>query len=72
MHYGQLENSELGNDGGYYLAARRYKVFLRVLKRYFRSERSIRVKIFQHEERNFITPSDHEMSFLLYKILAEQ
>ena len=36
------------------MAARRYEIYLRVLK---------------HEKRNFVSPSDHRIFFLLYKIL---
>ena len=46
---------------GYYMAAPRYEISLRVLK-----------NIFQHEERNFVSPSDHVIFFLLYKILTIQ
>ena len=41
---------------GYYLAARRYEIYLRSL-----------VKYFQHEKRNFVSPSGHVMFYLLYK-----
>ena len=41
---------------GYYMAARRYEISLRVLK-YF----------FQHKKRNLVSPSDHVMFYLLYK-----
>ena len=41
---------------GYYMAARRYEISLRVLK-YF----------FQHKKRNFVSASDHVMFYLLYK-----
>ena len=41
---------------GYYMAARRYEISLRVLK-----------NIFQHENRNFVSPSGHVMFYLLYK-----
>ena len=40
----------------------------RVLKNIFKStERSERVNIFQHEKRNFGSPSGHVMFHLLYK-----
>ena len=42
---------------GYYMAARRYEIYPRVLK-----------KFFQHEKKNFVSPSDHVIFFLLYKI----
>ena len=38
------------------------------IEKYFMSERSERVKyFFQHEKRNFVSPSDHVMFCLLYK-----
>jgi len=38
------------------------------VEKYFTSERSERVKyFFKHERRNFISPSDHVMFYLLYK-----
>ena len=43
------------------MAARRYEISLRVLK-----------NIFQHEKRNFVSPSSHVIFFLLYKILTTQ
>ena len=45
------------------MAARRYEISLWVLK-------NIRERVkyfFQHEKRNFISPSDHVMFYLLYK-----
>ena len=39
---------------GYYMAAWRYEI-------------SLRVKYFQHEKRNFVSPSGHVMFYLLYK-----
>ena len=44
---------------GYYMAARRYEISLRVLKNmnFF----------FQHDKRNFVSPSGHVMFYLLYK-----
>ena len=42
---------------GYYMAAQRYEISLGVLK-----------NICQHEKRNFVSPSDHVIFFLLYKI----
>ena len=49
------------------MAARGYKVSLRVLNNInFMSERSERVKyFFHHEKRNFVSPSDHVMFYLL-------
>ena len=41
---------------GYYMAARRYEISLRVLK-----------NIFQHEKRNFVSPTGHVMFYLIYK-----
>ena len=52
---------------GYYMAARRYESFSSSVEKYFTSERSKRVKYFQHEKRNFVSPSDHVMLYLLYK-----
>ena len=50
------------------MAARRYEISFRVLKKYFTSERSEQVKyFFQHEERIFVSPSDHVIFYLLYK-----
>ena len=38
------------------------------VEKYFTSERSERVKyFFQREKRNFVSPSDHVMFYLLYK-----
>ena len=49
------------------MAARRYESFSSSVEKYFTSERSKRVKYFQHEKRNFVSPSDHVMLYLLYK-----
>ena len=50
------------------MAMWRYEISLRVLKNIFMSERSKQVKyFFQHEKRNFISPSNHAMFYLLYK-----
>ena len=43
------------------MAAERYDISPRVLK-----------NIFQHEKRNFVSPSDHVIFFLLYIILTIQ
>jgi len=48
--------------------ARRYEFYLRVLKKYLTSERSERVRYFQHEKIKFVSPSGHAMFCLLYKI----
>ena len=48
---------------GYYMAARRYEISLRVLKNIALT----REIFFQHEERNFVSPSGHVMFSLLYK-----
>ena len=48
---------------GYYMAARRYEISLQVLK-------NIRERVkyfFQHEKRNFVSPNDHVIFYLLYK-----
>ena len=44
------------------MAAWIYEISLRVFKKYFMSERSDRVKYFQHETRNFESPRGHEIS----------
>ena len=45
------------------MTARRYEISLRLLKKYFPSERSERVKyFFQHEKRNFVSPRGHIIS----------
>ena len=52
------------------MATRRYEISLRVassVEKYFTSERSERVKYFQHEKRNFVSLSGHVMFYLLYK-----
>ena len=47
------------------MTARRYEISLRLLKKYFTSERSERVKyFFQHEKRNFVSPSDHVIFYI--------
>ena len=48
------------------MAARRYEVSLReYAEEYFTSEHSARVK-YQHERKNFVSPSSHIMVYLLY------
>ena len=48
------------------MATRRYKIFV---EKYFMSERSERVKyFFQHEKRNFLSPSDHVLKNILFII----
>ena len=54
---------------GYYMAARGYEFYLRVLKKYLTSERSERVRYFQHEKIKFVSPSGHVIFCLLYKII---
>ena len=50
------------------MAARRYEISLRVVEKYFtHSLRSLMKYFFQHEKRNFVSPSDHVMFCLLYK-----
>ena len=44
------------------MAAWIYEISLRVFKKYFMSERSDRVKYFQHETRNFESPRGHKIS----------
>ena len=36
------------------------------VEKYFMSERSDLVNIFQHEKRNFVSPSGHVILYLLY------
>ena len=57
-------------NGGYYMAAQRYEICLRVLKNISRVSAGNEWNIFQHEKRNFVSPSDHVIFFLLYKILT--
>ena len=52
---------------GYYMAARRYEISLRVLKNISRVSAANEWNIFQHEKRNFVSPSGHVMFYLLYK-----
>ena len=48
------------------MAARRN--FSSSVETYFTSERSEQVKyFFQHERRNYLSPSDHVIFYLLYK-----
>ena len=53
---------------GYYMAARRYEIYLRVLKNISRVSAANEWNIFQHEKKNFVSPSDHVIFFLLYKM----
>ena len=48
---------------GYYMAAWGYES----VKKYFTSKRSERVRYFQHEKRNSVSPSGHAIVYLLYK-----
>ena len=52
------------------MAVRRYEISLRVLKNISRvSQCSEQVKyVFQHEKRNFVSPSDHVMLYYFYYI----
>ena len=55
---------------GYYKAARKYKSSLRVLKDIslvLFTALTCEILFFQHEKRNFVSPSDYVMSYLLYK-----
>ena len=52
---------------GYYMAARRYEISLRVLKNILRVSAVNEWNFFQHEKRNFVSPSSHVMFFLLYE-----
>ena len=38
------------------MAARRYEIFSSIVEKYSTSEHSERVKYFQHEKRNFVSP----------------
>ena len=49
------------------MAARRYEISLRVLKNISRVSAANEWNIFQHEKRNFVSPSDHVIFYLLYK-----
>ena len=50
------------------MAARSYEISLRVVEKYFtHSLCSVMKYFFQHEKRNFVSPSDHVMFYLLYK-----
>ena len=49
------------------MAARRYEISLRVLKNISRVSAANEWNIFQHEKRNFVSPSGHVMFYLLYK-----
>ena len=48
-------------DRGYYMVAWRYEISIQVLEKYFPSECSERGKYFQHQKRNFVSPSGHVM-----------
>ena len=53
---------------GYYMAVLRYEIYLRVLKNISRVSAAKEWNIlFQHEKRNYVSPSDHVMFYLLYK-----
>ena len=54
------------------MAARRYEISLRVLQNISRVRAANERNIFQHEKKNFVSPSDHVIFFLLYKILTIQ
>ena len=49
------------------MAARRYEISLQVLKNISRVSAANEWNIFQHEKRNFVSPSGHVMFYLLYK-----
>ena len=49
------------------MAARRYEIYLRELKNISRVSAANEWNIFQHEKRNFVSPSGHVMFYLLYK-----
>ena len=48
------------------MAAWRYEISLRVLKNISRVSVTREI-FFQHEKRNFVSPSGHVMFYLLYK-----
>ena len=48
------------------MAAQRYKIYLLSVEKYFMSEHSS--NSFQHSKINFVSPSDHVIFFLLYKM----
>ena len=50
------------------MAARRYEIYLRVLKNISRVSAANEWNNFQHEKKNFVSPSDHVIFFLLYKM----
>ena len=52
---------------GYYMAARRYEISLRVLKIFHEWAQRTSEIFFQHEKRNFVSPSGHVIFYLLYK-----
>ena len=52
---------------GYYMAVRWYEISLRVLKIFHKWAQWTSEIFFQHEKRNFISPSSHVMFYLLYK-----
>ena len=51
------------------MAAWRYKISLRVLKKYFTRSRK---NIFQHSKRNFVSPRGHVISSIYPKFDEEQ
>ncbi|KXJ17968.1 hypothetical protein AC249_AIPGENE20061 [Exaiptasia diaphana] len=57
-----VEKSFLRRNRGYYMGARRYGFYLRVLKRSLTSERSERVRDFQHEKIKFSLIKEDECS----------
>ena len=60
-------NVQLWINRGYYMAARRYKISLRVLNNISLVRCAHSWNIFQHEKRNFVSPRGHVMFYLLYK-----
>ena len=55
----QEPNNSVSNSDicrGYYMAARRYEIFSSSVEKYSTSEYIERVKYFQHEKRNFVSP----------------
>ena len=66
-HQGPISGDIWWRNRGYYMAAQKYKIFLQVLKNLSRVSRANEWNIFQHEKRNFVSPSDHVMLCLLYK-----
>ena len=55
----------LETNRGYYMAAQRCEISLRVLKNISRVSAANKWNIFQHEKRTFVSPSGHVIFYLL-------